>query len=174
MRKRKLTEAQIEAKAELPDDGRLRHRLNLDLTFFALAGSDFPAFSVEKGDRLVINRTDQIIESKLMIYEPGDKKSYHVGFLYDNFGDISAISEAGEQFRYGKKEIKIVGVVVGVLKPFDSSRCSPYENVQPTTGLTAVCDECGKTQTGEKKFLKAEGWELNGKSLCVKCDLGKL
>lgn len=172
MRKRKLTEAEKKRTTQLPDDKDWSWRVKVDVTSFLTAIVDFPAIGVEAGDRFVVNFTTQIFEANLMVYQPTNKKDAYIGFLYDNFGDISAIGTNGMQMRFRKGEIDILGVVVGIIKPFDAAKFSPYEVHKPSE-LTAVCAKCGKSQTGDKKFLEAEGWELDGKTLCLQCDLGR-
>lgn len=37
--------------------------------------------------------------------------------------------------------------------------------------LSAKCTECGKTEHGSERFLKAQGWKIKGAKICLECNL---
>lgn len=130
---------------------------------------------INANDMLMIKQTQENDESQLSFWLILNTINCQMGFAFDNFGDISIHDGKGNFRRYKKKAVRMIGVVVGVVKPFGvqtSVEAAEESDAGAKDEITLTCSKCGKEMTGTKKFLRAQGWEIKGdNSLCVKCDL---
>ncbi|MFN2390481.1 MAG: hypothetical protein ABR566_00790 [Pyrinomonadaceae bacterium] len=136
---------------------------------------DFVHLGINVNDTLLFNKSKELNENQLTIWWLVKEEICDVGFAFDNFGDITLHNGTGfydeDSFRhYKKKEVRLLGVVIGVIKPFDAQN---LEKSKPGSGeITAVCVRCKKQLTGTPEFIKSEGWELEkDKQICLTCDL---
>lgn len=140
------------------------------LTIVGITGSSLESIGIYPGDGIAIHRTNKIQEDQLTMWDVFDIDDHYItGFAYENFGDISIMRPDKMIIRRRKKDVKLLGVVVGILR--DANPPSQYDVDSRQAEISVICCDCGKTETGSEKFLKAQGWCLKNKPRCVKCDL---
>jgi hypothetical protein len=120
-------------------------------------------------DILIYRATKENDENQITVWDYDDD-TYNYGFAYENFGDITIHNKAGYFTSQPSNKLKLLGVVVGIIKPYDAEKLG---ELKPLTGeeITAVCDGCRKQLTGTPEFIKKSGWEIEPKQLCLTCDL---
>jgi hypothetical protein len=146
-----------------------------NINFHNVSGDYLKPYGINKGDIIVAHHAETYAEDKPSLWFLSDEKYLVIGFAFDNFGDISICQPDGTVIRYKKRQAQFCGNAVYIIRSLDV--LSPFETVEPAAErpsedeLTAVCSECEKTETGSRRFLKAQGWKLKGEQLCVACDL---
>lgn len=140
-------------------------------------GQDFnEELGLNRGDILLYYPTSEIDENQLTILQSTKKETFFCGFAYENFGDIGVINPFYENCdrTYKKREVAVLGVVVGIVKPYDAQKFPNFHYEKPAHSeeITAVCNDCKATISGTPKFIKSQGWSLGKKeTLCLNCDL---
>jgi hypothetical protein len=127
------------------------------------------SIGIYEDDKLIVRNVKKNDENQITLWHHKEE-GYLIGYAYDNFGDISINYLCGVE-RHKRKDIQLIGVVVGIVKRFDA-RNPNLNSRQHLAEITAVCAECRKQISGTEKFIKAEGWELKkDKAVCITCDL---
>lgn len=144
-------------------------------TALTMIGDAFEEYDIFESDSVYIKKVFEYDESQLTVWKHRDG-TFHLGFAYNNFGDIS-INCLTSIKRYKKREITLVGVVVGTLRSNnnrlkESADLEQEPETKDETEITAVCGECKTQLSGTREFIKKMGWKIKGENqLCLHCDL---
>lgn len=145
-----------------------------DFGRIAINSDALSKYGVFRKDLLFYKSSHTAEENQLSVWE--SKGKWEVGFAFNNFGDISIYLPGYEVRRFKKREINILGVVVGVIRFSnylleDSTEHETTEEKDEAL-MTAVCKECKSQLAGTRDFLKKMGWRIKKDfQLCVHCDL---
>lgn len=140
-------------------------------------GDGYKEYGINDNDCLIVQNASDYEENQFTVWQTrtGENKHSFCGFAFDNFGDISIETPYGVR-RFKKKEIELLGVVVGVVRCLNvklkDKQPKPSNEPIEEGEITVVCDECKKELTASRAFIKAQGWRLRKKeTLCLHCDL---
>ncbi len=132
-----------------------------------MVGNEYKQYGLSKGDLIFIQRTDELQENLLCAFMRAKDKTQFVAYAYDNFGEISILGAVIPRSEVG--EVKMLGVVVGHMKPYDR-RFDPVKDLR--LEISVVCDKCHKTESDSPERIKAAGWDLaESERLCFDCYL---
>jgi hypothetical protein len=138
-----------------------------DVALYPKQSDSLESVGIYEDDLLIIRKTKINDENQITLWEHS-KEGYHVGFAYDNFGDIS-INYLLDIERFKAKDMRLIGVVVGIIHCYNAQKPT---TIKPTSAeITAVCAECRKEINGTIEFIKKSGWEIEPKQICLACDL---
>lgn len=177
MRRNTRKSKEIQENYEFPvGTGDLEIQLKTGaISYHAVGNHDvFEHLGVNANDILIYRHCSKVDEDQLAIWTEVDTGSYNLGFCYDNFGDITIHNKAERCARYKKKEIKLKGAVVGVIRAYNALNSDDTSLDCEESEINISCSKCKREATGDKKFLRAEGWEIKGdETICLSCDLKK-
>lgn len=122
-------------------------------------------YGIFQGDQLLIEKTDVLDENALTVFDVDGEKIFISAYGFENFGDISLMRNGALVMRKPAEQVKVIGKIVAVLKPFSNE---PKEEEEETPEIRVSCHDCQRTEKGSEKFLKAQGWNLK-RNLCVSC-----
>lgn len=176
--RRKKTEATGVKLSTLnfPMDGKellnMIHYTNSPMTAHRQKWQGLEELGINEYDIAYTVKTDIFPDNHITLWKIKNY-GFGVGYAFENFGDIS-IRVGDEVDTFKKRDCDFLGVVVGVMKPFNAPDiyAKKTDDFDADTGdeITVTCSACKATLTGRRDFIIAQGWKLNRLStLCMTC-----
>lgn len=113
---------------------------------------------------LIYRLTTENDEKRLSVWRLKENNNLQIGFASDDFGDISFHSETGLVSRYDKSEVEMLGIIVGIVLPFDA------EEIKTQGKASFFCQNCEAWCYSSLAGIRAQGWQFAMEAiLCPNC-----